>query len=149
MSGSLVSRALEVVLLGPVRPARRHHARVPRSHGQCAGQSDTPDGNRALESLVRGSWRERNMSGVTCVIELFRGLDAGSPLWTEVVTTNSQSAACARKIITSPGLIENSFAIMLRVSRICMAPVLDQTCSWAVLHRSHSVSCVCGWLGRV
>ena len=52
VSGSLASIAVEVVLLGPVRPARRHHARVPRSHGQrtCQpGLHPTPGhGTRAL-----------------------------------------------------------------------------------------------------
>ena len=41
VSRSPVSIVVGVVLLGPVRPARRHHAPVSRSHGQRAGQSDT------------------------------------------------------------------------------------------------------------
>ena len=75
------------------------------------------------------SWRKRSISGVTCVMELshqphrstspcFRGLDAGSPQWTEMVTTNTRSAAHARSEdhhFSCSGLIENPLAIMPRV----------------------------------
>ena len=130
VSGSLFSIAVEVVLLGIVRPARRHHARVPRSRGQCAGQSNTlGHGKRALESLGRGSWRKRSISGVTCVMELshqphrptppcFRGLDAGSPQWTEMGTTKTRSAAYARSEehhLSCSGLKENPLATIPRV----------------------------------
>ena len=88
----------------PRKPSTTSFMRVPPSHGQRAGQSDTlGHGTRALESLGRGS-------GVTCVKEypptcrrLLPRPGRRFTRWIEMGTMNTGSAAHmhVQKIITS------------------------------------------------
>ena len=105
VSRSLVSTVVGVVLLGHMCPARRHHARVPRSHGQRTCQSGlypTPGhGTRALESFGRGSGETQHVwPNMRDGKELPAQHADASLLWMTMVATNTpRSAAHAQTIV--------------------------------------------------